>query len=94
MVKGKTKSGFSYEINPAILKDWDFLELVDAFQNGDTSFKSIKSLLCMLLTEDGFDALKEHIRTQNGTADVTLIMHEFTEICNNPKLKNSQASPT
>lgn len=88
MIKGKTKSGFKYEINPEIKKDWDFLELVDGFQKGDTSLVNIKNLLVMMLTEDGFLALKQHVRSKNGTADVEKIMAEFVEICNNPDLKN------
>lgn len=88
MVKGKTLSGFEYEINPDIFKDWDFLELVDSFQNGDTSLSNVKKMLCLMLSEDGFERLKEHIRKLYGVANVDKIQVELTEICNNPKLKN------
>lgn len=53
----------------------------------------MKNLLVMLLTEDGFLRLKEHVKALNdGIANAEGIMKEFTEICNNPELKNSEAS--
>ena len=62
---GKTESGFKYNINENIFKDWDFVTLADSIQHGGATMKEINDMLIMVLGEKGFDSLKEHIRKKH-----------------------------
>lgn len=88
MVEGKTKSGFKFKIDERVFKDWDFLTLSDAVKNGEASMSNVNKLITMLLTEKGFNALKDHVRKQLGYADYSQIEAEFKEICSSTQVKN------
>lgn len=89
LMKGTTKSGFKYSINPLVFRDFEFLEHAEAIQSGDRSMKNIKETLQILLGESGFEKLKEHAKKNNGGyADIEFMMNVITEICENPALKN------
>lgn len=77
----KTTSGFKFEIDERIKKDWDFLEAVADLQENPSNFSNIKKLFTMLIGEKGFDDLKEHIKSQNdGFCPVDTLTKELIEI--------------
>lgn len=78
MVKGLTKSGFSYEIDEEILDDYEFLEILLKIDEGEVSY-SIK-MVDMLLGEEQKKRLKEHVRTENGRVPATKLISEALEI--------------
>ena len=77
----KTTSGFKYEIDERIKKDWDFLKAVTNLQKEPSDFDNLEKLYNMLLGEKGFEELKEHIKKQNdGFCPVDVLTKELTEI--------------
>lgn len=65
MIKGKTASGFEYEIDPMIADDMEFVDMVaDAARGGKTP----RELITYMLGEAGRVALYEHCRApgENG----------------------------
>ena len=88
MTGGKTKSGFKFNVDENVFKDWDFVTLADTVRQGNGTMKDVNALLTMVLGEKGFEDLKAHIRKKNGYANVELVKVEFEEIVNATKLKN------
>lgn len=91
MVGGTTKSGFTFEVNERLLKDWDFLERLDTLRNepSKASMKDAREIYELLIGADGFAALKDHVRALNdGIALVEKINIELAEICEIAKVKN------
>lgn len=76
----KTTSGFNYEIDERIKKDWDFLGAVEDLQE-KPSRQNIEKLSTMLIGENGLEDLKKHIRAQNdGFCPVDVLSKELAEI--------------
>ena len=94
MVDGKTKSGFEFSINENIFKDWEFTELIDTLRIGGGTMKEINRVYIMVLGEEGFNNLKEHIRKEYGYVDIEAMKTEFNEIIGSAKVKNSSSSPS
>lgn len=88
MIGGKTKSGFKYNVNENIYKDWDFVTLADSMSHGGVTMKDVNAMLIMVLGEKGFNSLKEHIRKIHGYVDVEAVKSEFEEITGATKVKN------
>jgi len=89
MIKGKTKSGFSYEINQKMLKDWEVVTLLDNLNRNKISMQELNALFTLLISEEGFDELKAHVReTNEGIVDVNAMVAELKDILSNDKLKN------
>lgn len=78
MVKGTTKSGFSYEIDEEILDDYEFLEILLKIDEGEVAF-SIK-MVDMLLGEKQKNRLKEHVRNEDGRVSASKLIVEAFEI--------------
>lgn len=82
-MKGKTTSGFEYELDETALDDYELLEELCELDEGDTS-KTI-SVLNRLLGKEQKDRLKEHLRLKNGRVPASKMMHEMGEIFNSVK---------
>ena len=59
VVKGKTKTGFEFELNSDLIDDYEVLEMYEDIK--DTGLGARK-LLTRLIGEDGYIRLKEHCR--------------------------------
>lgn len=87
-MKGKTTSGFEYEIDGESLDDYELLEDLCELDNGNTA--KITSVLNRLLGKEQKEHLKEHLRTENGRVPMSKMMIEIEEIFKNAKAgKNS-----
>lgn len=85
MLKGKTKTGFEYEINQENLDDMEFLELLNEV---DTNPLLLPKLAVILLGEDGKKRLYEHVR-KDGRVPISAVSDILMDIFNNHKdLKN------
>ena len=82
-MRGKTTSGFEYELDEAALDDYELLEDLCELDEGDTS-KTI-SVLNRLLGKEQKDRLKEHLRSKNGRVPASKMMNEMGEIFNSVK---------
>lgn len=85
MIKGKTKSGFKYEIDEKILNDYRFFELISEID--DKPYKAPKLVETMLGKEQK-DKLLAHVE-KDGHVDSKDVMKEIEDIFTNTKeLKN------
>lgn len=79
MIKGKTKTGFEFELDPKALDDYEVLELYENV--AETGFGA-KKLLIKLIGEEGYSRLKEHCRKKDGTISARRIGYEMSDIFN------------
>ena len=82
-MKGKTTSGFEYELDESALDDYELLEDLCELDEGNIS-KTI-SVLNRLLGKEQKDRLKEHLRSKNGRVPASKMMNEMGEIFNSVK---------
>lgn len=91
MLKGKTKSGFSYNIDERKLKDFRMVKAIADVESPDAGIQ-IRGMvdLANWLLGDRVEALEDHVRKNNeGFASVELVYAEVFEIINSQnKLKN------
>lgn len=86
MLKGKTESGFEYEVTDAALNDY---ELVEVLAEVDTNPLLLPRLVKKLLGEEQKNKLLEHLRTKDGNVPIDSISAEIMEIFQSGKAKNS-----
>lgn len=87
MIKGKTKSGFEYEIPEENLNNY---ELVETLGELEANPLLISKTVDLLLGKEQKEKLKEHLRTDSGMVPTDKISEEIMEIFNNQKeTKNS-----
>lgn len=86
MIKGKTNSGFEYEIDDGTLNNYELIEILAEIEEQPLL---LPKLIKMILGEKQKNALMEHIRDANGTVPVNLVNDELTQIIQSQKkLKN------
>ena len=78
MLKGKTKSGFEFEVKDDALDDWELLEALTKIDRGEFSY--FIDAAKMLLGEEQLSRLKEHSRNENGRISVERMSIEIQEI--------------
>lgn len=83
MLRGKTESGFEFEIDQEIFDDYDFLELLCQIDEGETQL-TIK-MVDRLLGKEQKERLKEHVRTESGRVSAKKLLAEVKEIFNATK---------
>lgn len=88
MIKGKTESGFEFEIDEQKLND---MEYVDDLAEIDENILAFSRVLTTTLGKEGKKRLYDHVRNENGVATVDDVMEEFNEIMSTAgsKTKNS-----
>lgn len=77
-MKGKTSTGFKYEIPDEALDDMEVLDALIDLDVGEPS--GIKRAMVGLIGEDGKKALYEHCRQENGRVSAQLVISELKEI--------------
>ncbi len=65
MKKGKTASGFSYEVDPEILTSWEALEIRVKIEKGDDGSAAVEGFRFLLGSEQ-FDRMLEFLRKKSG----------------------------
>ena len=85
IITGKTKSGFSYQIQKEQVENYEFVELIGEVDENPTKHPKV---LKMLFGKEQTDKLKDHLRTEDGFVPTQKMIEEFSEVLNNPKLKN------
>ena len=87
MIKGKTKSGFSYELNKERLNNYELLEAIEELEENPLVLSRVVNLL---LGKEQTKKLKDHLRTENGIVPTEKMSEEITEIFQNQgETKNS-----
>jgi hypothetical protein len=87
MIKGKTESGFEYEISKARLENY---ELIEALSEVDENPLLLPKTVNLLLGKEQANRLKEHLRDADGLVSIEKLSVEIEEIFNSQKeTKNS-----
>ncbi|EMF0203441.1 hypothetical protein NXK88_002714 [Enterococcus hirae] len=76
-MKGKTKSGFEYKISKERLDNYELLEAIGELE---TNPLALSKVVIMLLGEKQTEALKDHLRTEDGFVPAKKMSEEITEI--------------
>ena len=77
MIRGKTSSGFKFEIEDHIL---DSMELLDAIMEADENPGAISKVVKMILPADQRKKLYDHLRTEKGNVPIMAVAQEVAEI--------------
>ena len=87
MIKGKTESGFEYEISKARLENY---ELIEALSEVDENPLLLPKVVNLLLGKDQAIKLKDHLRDSDGLVSSEKLSNEIMEIFQNQsETKNS-----
>lgn len=87
MIKGKTVSGFAYNIDDGALDDYELLETLCKVDKGE--YGLMPEVIERLLGEEQRDLLKKHCTKESGRVSASMMMSEITEILQSqPKVKN------
>lgn len=87
MITGKTKSGFSYELDKERLNNYELLEAIEELEENPLVLSRVVNLL---LGKEQTKKLKDHLRTENGIVPTEKMSEEITEIFQNQgETKNS-----
>lgn len=84
MIKGTTSSGFKFEIDEKQLKNYEFVELISEVDENELLMPKI---LKMLLG-DQVEALKDHVRDEDGIVPIEKMVQEIKDIFGNAQVKN------
>ncbi|MBE6164462.1 MAG: hypothetical protein E7156_03990 [Streptococcus gallolyticus] len=84
MIQGKTNSGFKFEIDENQLKNYEFVELVAEVDENEL----LMPKLLKLLLGNQVEALKDHIRDENGIVPIEKMVEEIKDIFGNAQVKN------
>ena len=86
-MKAKLNDGFEVDILDEVVDDWEFLEVLDGIDGGETGL--IVKAARMLLGKNGVDSLKEHLRDESGRVRSTAMVDALREIMESTnELKN------
>lgn len=77
MIKGKTKSGFEYEISKARLENY---ELIEALSEVDENPLLLPRTVNLLLGKEQAVKLKDHLRDEEGLVSLEKLSNEIMEI--------------
>jgi len=88
VIKGKTKSGFEFQISEDIADDYELLESLVAVDKGEVG--ELFSVVERVLGSDQKKALVEHVRNESGKVKLSLMIEEMEDIFSNAggKVKN------
>ena len=86
-ITGTTESGFRYTLPPDALDDYELLENLCDIDNGDVS--KITVIARQLLGDAQMEALKDHVRKENGRVPTSKMIEEIIQIFKGSQVKNS-----
>lgn len=78
MTKGKTNTGFEFEIDESKLDDWELLEKFNAIDKGETGM--FVDVANELLGLEQMEQLKEHVKKTVGKVTITGMVGELSAI--------------
>ena len=90
-MQGITKSGFEYDIDDRILKDWRFTLALTKCQKGDglEKLQGAQEMIELMLGKEGAEKFIDNIVAHNdGYADSEVVLNEVKEIFESKIPKN------
>jgi hypothetical protein len=97
MIGGKTKTGFSFEVDEKMLNDWRLTKALVKMQDTTNTverFKGVDEALTLLLGDKVDDLMDHLIKKNKGYAPIEKLTAEIIDIMNSVKAKNSSSSPS
>lgn len=86
MIKGKTESGFEFELDEEVVTDMEFIELAaEAAEDGS----KYPAMIIKALGKDQKKRLYDHVRNERGHVPFDAVDKEFNEIFAVAQQKNS-----
>lgn len=82
MIKGKTKSGFEYQISEKRLENY---ELIEVLGKVDANPLLLPDVVKLVFDEEQASRLKEHLRDEDGLVSTEKITNEIMEVFQNHK---------
>lgn len=82
-MKGKTESGFSFNIDQDALDDWEVVKILRRIDKGETAL--IVDAIEKILGEELESKLESFIRKRDGKVSASAMTKEFVEILNSIK---------
>ena len=88
MIKGKTSTGFEFEISKDIINDYELVENLGELEDNPLILGKIVN---QILGKEQTTRLKNHVRNENGIVPTDKMTQEIIEIFKNggEKTKNS-----
>lgn len=83
MKKGKTSTGFKYQLEENIFDDYELLEVLRQIDKGESG--KIVDMVDIMFSEEQKEALKNHVREENGKVPASKLIKEVMEIFHNEK---------
>lgn len=81
-------SGLQLNVDLEVMDDWEVFELLREIDKGDSG--AIVDLIPMVLGDKQFQALKEHLKAENGKTKASDMVNAFYELLEKVNaLKNS-----
>lgn len=80
MKKGKTESGFKYEIDEKVLDDMELIDAMAASQGEDPT--QISTVVVKIFGAEQRKKLYDHVRDKNGRVPIGEVANIITEIIN------------
>ena len=78
MKKGKTASGFKYEVDENVLDDMELIDAMAASQGEDPT--QISVVVSKIFGDEQKKRLYDHVRSDDGRVPVTAIANVITEV--------------
>lgn len=82
-IKGKTSTGFAYELEKARLDNYELVEVISEVDTNPLVFPR----MLKLLLGDQTEALKDHVRDEDGFVSTEKLTAEVSEIFNSNQAK-------
>ena len=83
MKKGKTSTGFKYQLEENTFDDYELLEVLRQIDKGESG--KIVDMVDIMFSEEQKEALKNHVREENGKVPASKLIKEVMEIFHNEK---------
>lgn len=83
MARGKTSTGFEYELDDDVFDDYELLEVLRKIDKGESGY--VVDMVDMIFKEEQKEALKEHIRKECGKVSASKLLKEVMEIFQSEK---------
>lgn len=80
MKKGKTESGFKFEIDEKVLDDMELIDAMAASQGDDPT--QISTVVVKIFGEEQRKKLYDHVRAEDGRVPIAEVANIITEIIN------------
>lgn len=93
MISGKTRTGFEYQVNEKILRDWRIVKLMAKVRTGgDDGDIAFFELIEKFFGAEQEERLTAHCEDEDGIADLDKMRDELMDVFGHPEIKKLLSS--